>query len=112
MSNVNNLEFSSVVLRKKSQYRCYYSQDGTATGASEGIIGTLTSRGFEWSQIEGIQAAAVTSGFLYNGLEDTFHGDREGYVYNHDTGNDFNPAGTATNISAIYLILITEILEL
>ena len=102
MSNVNNLEFSSVVLRKKSQYRCYYSQDGTATGASEGIIGTLTSRGFEWSQIEGIQAAAVTSGFLYNGLEDTFHGDREGYVYNHDTGNDFNPAGTATNISAIY----------
>ena len=102
MDNVHNLEFSSVVLRKKSQYRCYYSQDGTATGASEGIIGTLTSRGFEWSQIEGIQAAAVTSGFLYSGLEDTFHGDREGYVYNHDTGSDFNPAGTATNISAIY----------
>jgi len=31
-----------------------------------------------------------------------FHGDREGYIYNHDTGNTFNPAGASVNIDAEY----------
>jgi len=98
----STFEYSSVVLRDKSQYRLFYSASGASTGASKGIIGTLTSRGFEWSETQGIQASAIASGFNYAGKEKRYHGDREGYIYNHDTGNDFNPAGTATNISAIY----------
>jgi len=102
LSNVSTYEFSSVVLRDKSQYRMYYSPSGASTATSRGIAGTLTSRGFEWSELEGIQAPAVTSGFNYAGKEKKYHGDRDGYVYNHDTGNDFNPAGVATNVSAEY----------
>jgi hypothetical protein len=95
-------EYSSVVLRDKSQYRMFYSINTASTTNSKGIIGTLTARGFEWSELEGIQAAAVTSGFNYAGKEKTYHGDRDGYVYNHDTGNTFNPAGTSVNIAAEY----------
>ena len=95
-------EYSSVVIRDKSQYRMYYSSSTASTASSKGIIGTLTSRGFEWSEVEGIQAPAVTSGFNASDIEKAFHGDRDGYVYNHDTGNSFNPAGTETNIHAKY----------
>jgi len=100
-SNIT-FEYSSVVLRDKSQYRMYYSGASSSTANSKGIIGTLTARGFEWSELQGIQAPAVTSGFNYAGKEKTYHGDRDGYVYNHDTGNSFNPAGTETSVSAEY----------
>ena len=95
-------EYSSVVLRDKSQYRMYYSTSGSSTSNSKGIIGTLTKRGFEWSEIAGVQAPAVTSGFNYARTEKIYHGDRDGYIYNHDTGNTYNPAGTSVNIEAEY----------
>ena len=107
-SNISSYNISSCVIRKKSQYRLFYGSSGTATSVSEGIIGTLriTPEGgtrFEWSETKGIQASGgLTSGFNSNGIEKFYHGDYAGYVYNHDTGNDFNPAGTATNISAEY----------
>ena len=102
LESTSTYEYSSVVLRDKSQYRLFYSTADASTANSKGIIGTLTSRGFEWSETQGIQACAVASGFNYAGKEKRYHGDRAGYIYNHDTGNDFNPAGTATNISAVY----------
>ena len=58
---------------------------------------------FEWGELLGIQASqAFTSGFNKDNIEKIYHGDYAGYVYNHDTGNQFNPAGTATNIDAEY----------
>ena len=107
-SNISSFNINSCVIRKKSQYRLFYGSSGTATGVSKGIIGTLriTPEGgtrFEWSETQGIQASgALTSGFNSNGIEKFYHGDYAGYVYNHDTGNDFNPAGTATSIDAEY----------
>lgn len=95
-------EFTSVVLRDKSQYRLYYSGTAESTGNSKGITGTLTARGFEWTEVKGIQAPAVTSGFNFAGKEKVYHGDRSGYIYNHDTGSAFNPSGTETNILAEY----------
>ncbi len=98
----NTLQFSSVVIRDKSQYRMFYSTSSDTAATSKGIIGTLRPNGFEWSETLGIQAPAITSGFDSNGVEQFYHGDRNGYVYNHDTGNAFNPAGTSTNIEAEY----------
>ena len=102
LSGTATYEFSSVVLRDKSQYRMYYSTSTASTANSKGIIGTLRQNGFEWSETIGIQAPAVTSGFNYAGKEKTYHGDRDGFVYNHDTGNTFNPSGTETNVAAEY----------
>ena len=102
LDSTSTFEYSTIVLRDKSQYRMYYSTSSSSTANSKGIIGTLTSRGFEWSETQGIQACAIASGFNYAGKEKAYHGDRNGYIYNHDTGNDFNPAGTSTNILAEY----------
>ena len=101
-AEINDFVVSSSVLRSKSQYRLFYSKSSSTTVASKGIIGTITPNGFEWSETEGIQAHAFTSGLDKDGLEKSYHGDKDGYVYNHDTGNSFNPAGTETNISARY----------
>jgi len=94
----NTLQFSSVVLRDKSQYRMFYSTSSDTAATSKGIIGTIRPNGFEWSETLGIQAPAITSGFNSIGLEKVFHGDRDGKIYNHDTGNSFNGA----NIEAEY----------
>ena len=80
----------------------YYSASGGTVTNTYGIVGTLREKGFEWSETVGIIAPAITSGFNNNGIEKLFHGDWSGYVYNHDTGNAFNPEGTETNIVAEY----------
>ena len=98
----SSYDFSSVVIRDKSQYRMYYSTSSGTVTNSYGIIGTLRENGFEWSETVGIIAPSVTSGFNSSGLEKFYHGDRDGYVYNHDTGDSFNPAGSETNIVAEY----------
>ena len=98
----STLQFSSVVIRDKSQYRMFYSTSTDTAATSKGIIGTLRPNGFEWSETLGIQAPAIASGFNSSGVEKFYHGDRDGYIYNHDTGNAFNPAGTSTNVEAEY----------
>lgn len=99
---INEYTIDSAVLRSKSQYRLFYSKDVTGYSTVKGLIGTLTPNGFEWSETRGIQAFGLTSGFDANGIETLYHGDYNGYVYNHDTGSSFNPSGTPTNIKAVY----------
>ena len=101
-SSINEFRIDSCVLRSKSQYRLFYTRTSQDSSVSKGIIGTFTVNGFEWSETLGIQAMGLTSGFDNNGVEKVYHGDKDGYVYNHDDGNSFNPAGTSTNISSIY----------
>lgn len=101
-NNINNLTISSIVLRSKSQYRLYYNNPNQAATESKGIIGTFTGQAFEWSETKGIEAVAVDSGFLDSGIEQIVHGDTDGYIYNHDTGNSFVYAGSSTDISATY----------
>ena len=92
-TNADTLQFSSVVLRNKSQYRMFYSTTSTSQFVAKGVIGTLRNNGFEWSETLGIVAPAITSGFTSAGVEKAYHGDRDGKIYNHNTGNSFN--GTA-----------------
>jgi|8_EtaG_2_1085327.scaffolds.fasta_scaffold07393_2 hypothetical protein len=105
--NISSFNISSIVIRDKSQYRLYYGTSSTGT-ASEGIIGTLKTdaqgaTNFQWAETFGIDAsAAAASGFNSSGVEKHYHGDYNGYVYNHDTGNSFNPSEVETNIKAEY----------
>ena len=101
-SSINTFTITSCVLRSKSQYRLFYTDAALASTVSKGIIGTLTQNGFEWSETLGIQALGLVTGFNNNGLEKAYHGDKDGYIYNHDTGNTFAPAGVSSNIEAIY----------
>ena len=91
--SVNIFTINSVVLREKSQYRLFYTNTGASDATQRGIIGTLRPNGFEWSETRGLEVTAIGSGFDNNGVEQYYHGDTNGNVYLHDSGNDFN--GTA-----------------
>jgi hypothetical protein len=99
---IDSFTITSAVLRSKSQYRLFYSTVNGSTASSKGIVGTLTANGFEWSETLGIQATGFSSGFGTTGVEKLYHGDNQGYVYNHDTGNSFLTDGTALDIDAQY----------
>jgi len=93
---------TSAVLRSKSQYRLFYSTNTESPSVAKGIIGTLTSNGFEWSETLGIQALGIISDLDANGVEKVYHGDKDGFIYNHAAGTSFYNAGEATNISSVY----------
>ena len=98
----SNLIVTSGVLRSKSQYRLFYSRVGESPSIAKGIIGTLTSQGYAWSETLGIQALGFVSDLDQAGVEQIYHGDKDGSIYNHLDGNSFYNAGAATNIAAVY----------
>lgn len=93
---------TSAVLRSRSQYRLFYSKVGDNPKVSKGIIGTLVGNGFAWAETEGIQSHGFASDLDANGIEKLYHGDKDGYIYTHDSGTSFYDSGTAGNISAVY----------
>ena len=93
---------TSGVLRSKSQYRLFYSKSSESPTVARGIIGTLTGNGYAWSETLGIQALGFISDLDKDGVEKVYHGDKDGYVYNHASGNSFYNGGSATNILAVY----------
>ena len=96
--NVDKYVISSAVLREKSQYRLFYTNVGVINAEQKGIIGTLRPNGFEWSETKGIEVTSIGAGFNENGVEEYYHGDTDGFVLVHDSGNDFN----GSNILARY----------
>ena len=101
-TSISGYNISSCVLRSKAQYRLFYSSSTASVATSKGIIGTLTQEGFQWSETRGIQAPALVSDFNSDGVEKAFHGDNDGYVYTHDSGNAFYSGGSALDIEAKY----------
>ena len=91
--NINNFRITSIVLREKSQYRLFYTNVNAVAAGQKGIIGTLRPNGFEWSETKGLEVTEIGSGFDTTGVEKYYHGNNSGYVFVHDSGNDFD--GTA-----------------
>jgi hypothetical protein len=87
--SINSYIISSIVLREKSQYRLFYTDTTIQNSSQRGIIGTLRPNGFQWSETRGIEVTEIGSGFDQNGVEQYYHGDTDGYVHVHDSGNDF-----------------------
>lgn len=102
-------QFSSVVIRKKSQYRCMFYVSGASKSGSLGVIGKIEQGNptdaynyiyttYEWSTTVGIQPYCADS-YYDSGIERVVIGDPStGFVYSLETGNDFD--GTA--IQAVY----------
>ena len=91
--NINSFTINSMVHRDKSQYRLFYTDTTKENSQQRGIYGTLRTNGFEWSESRGIEVTAIGTGFDEVGVEAHFHGDTNGFVYVHDSGNTFD--GTA-----------------
>ena len=96
--NIDKYIISSTVIREKSQYRLFYTDTTVINAQQKGIIGTLRPNGFEWSETKGIEVTSIGAGFNNDGVEKYFHGDTDGYVLVHDSGDDFN----GSNILARY----------
>jgi hypothetical protein len=92
-TNIDNFQITSIVLREKSQYRLFYTNVNAVAAGQKGIIGTLRPNGFEWSETKGIEVTEIGSGFDTTGVEKYYHGNNSGYVFIHDSGDDFD--GTA-----------------
>jgi len=91
--NIDDYQITSLVIREKSQYRLFYTNVNAVAGAQRGIIGTLRPNGFEWSETRGLEVTAIGSDFDSTGVEKYYHGNNTGYVFIHDSGDDFD--GTA-----------------
>lgn len=96
--SINDFTISSMVHRDKSQYRLFYTDTSLSNSQQKGIIGTLRPQGFEWSETVGIEVTAIETGFDNNGIEQRYHGDTDGFIFKHDSGNSFN----GSNILAEY----------
>ena len=103
LDNIANYTLSSMVIRERSQYRLFYFQSGQADSSQKGIIGTFKfdEQGipaFEWSNTKGLVVKTCTSDLNTSNEEVKFSADESGYVYLHDSGNNFN----GENISGIF----------
>jgi len=96
--NIDDFVINSLVIREKSQYRLFYTNTGQPNIGQKGIIGTLRPNGFEWSETLGLEVTSINSNFDKDGIEVYYHGDTNGYVYTHDSGDDFD----GSNIEAKY----------
>lgn len=103
VQNLGSFDITSVVLRDKSQYRFFYSDDANPISEALGFIGTLTPRGMEWSETMGIEAKGIGYNYVAAGTDSVYHGDGDGYIYTHNSGDLFYDAGVSFNIDAKYV---------
>ena len=101
LDNISSFTISSMVIRERSQYRLFYFQSGQASSAQKGIIGTFKfdANGvpaFEWSETVGMEIKRCTSDLDINNKEVQFGSNETGFVYQLDTGNNFD----GSNINA------------
>lgn len=92
-------DYSSCVIRKKSQYRLLLNDDNATAAETVGFIGKLNIRGeYEWSTTLGIEAYCADSDFQ-NQVELVVMGhSTNGYVYRLESGSDFD----GTNIYYVF----------
>lgn len=101
LTNIQQYTISSMVIREKSQYRLFYHQSGQGQSAQKGIIGTFKFDengvpAFEWSQSIGMDLKFCSSELNPQNEEVKFGANENGYVYEIDTGDNFD----TTNINA------------
>ena len=86
-------EFDSIVIPDKTQYRIFFTKDGTGENATKGVICVLKGQTFEFAELRGIKPAS-TDTFVSAGDVIALHGAFSGgYIYRQESGNDFD--GTA-----------------
>ena len=101
LKNIQQFTISSMVIRERSQYRLFYHKAGQAKAGQLGIIGTFKfdSNGvpaFEWSETKGMELKFCASELNPQNEEVKFGANNTGYIYEIDTGNNFD----TSNINA------------
>ena len=95
VNNLKSYDLSTTVIRTQNQYRLFYCSSTIGTVSQKGIIGTfkINQQGlpvWEWSEVQGVEVASMSSDFDTNDTEVTHHGDYSGFIHFHNKGNSFN----------------------
>ncbi len=103
LSGLNEDAFSSCIIRKKSQYRCFTNNSSIEEAATTGFIGKYVDRNliglqYDWATTKGIRPYCADSEFTNNAEIPVIGHPTNGYVYRQETGNDFD----GTSINFIY----------
>lgn len=129
--NIENMTFTSTVIREKNQYRLWYSNDNLVLSSQKAIIMSHSfdtrTGSFDWEfgEIEGWDPTVATSGEDVNKGEFLVHGDSLGKVYQFENGDtnfdgtkmrwiwqspytDFGDIGIRKTIHKVYVNLIAE----
>jgi hypothetical protein len=94
--NIDSYDVRSETLKNKVQYRIFFrGKVGSTVGSYSIIMYTNMDQNGqvrqEFSELTGFEVSAIHNGF-YQGSERTITGDRDGKIWFHDEGNDFNGA--------------------
>ena len=81
--------FTSVVIPNKTQYRVFFSKTATPESITEGAICSLRGQQFEFAKLKGIKPSS-TSTFVDTNGTTIIHGGFDGFVYEQESGNDFD----------------------
>ena len=91
---VDSALFESVVIPDKTQYRIFFSKDGTGEDNTKGVICVMKGQTFEFAELRGIKPS-TTDTFVEAGNVLVLHGGFDGYIHRQEKGNDFD--GTAVS---------------
>ena len=94
---VDSAIFESVVIPDKTQYRIFFSKDGTGEDNTKGVICVMKGKNFEFAELKGIKPSS-TDTFVEEGNVLVLHGGFDGYVYRQEKADDFD----GTKISGRY----------
>ena len=86
---VDSAIFESVVIPDKTQYRIFFSKDGTGEDNTKGVICVMKGKNFEFAELRGIKPSS-TDTFVEEGNVLVLHGGFDGYVYRQEKGDDFD----------------------
>jgi len=100
--------FSSVVIRKKSQYRLLGYSQSISTQSALGVIGVQLegndTAGINWAETQGFKAYVADSSY-YIQTETAVFAESTGYVYQMESGNSFDGGNILATFSTPFIHL-------
>ncbi len=85
----DSVDFDSVVIPDKSQYRIFFNKSGQAAKLSKGATCVLKKDGFEFSELKGFKTTC-TDTFVETGDVIVLHGDVDGFIQRQEIGSTFD----------------------
>jgi len=85
----DSVEFDSIVIPDKTQYRIFFNKSGQAASLSRGVTCVLKKDGFEFSELKGFKTTCTDS-FVEKGDVIALHGDIDGFIHRQEIGSTFD----------------------
>ena len=85
----DSVDFDSIVIPDKTQYRMFFNKSGQAANLSKGVTCVLKKDGFEFSELKGFKTTC-TDTFVETGDVISLHGDIDGFIHRQEIGSTFD----------------------